>query len=100
MTGYGGILEFMKGANGKWRYGIGTHWSSPGMELNDLGFQNQADQIWEGQMVGYVENKPRGIFRTYEIALSEINYWNFGGEYLNSRTGIGSVIPFYQQVGF
>ena len=84
LTGYGGILEFVKGANGKWRYGVGTHWRSPGMELNDLGFQNKADEIWEGQMVGYVENTPKGFFRTYEITLSEINFWNFGGEYLYS----------------
>ncbi len=85
LTGYGGILEFVKGANGKWRYAIGTHWRSPGMELNDLGFQNKADEIWEGQMVGYVENKPNGIFRTYEISLAQINFWNFGGEYLFSQ---------------
>ncbi len=84
LTGHGGILEFSKGANGNWRYGIGTHWRSPGMELNDLGFQNTADEIWEGQMVGYVENTPKGIFRLYEISLAEINFWNFGGEYLYS----------------
>jgi hypothetical protein len=35
-------------------------------------------------MVGYVENTPKGIFRTYEISVAEINYWNFGGEYLYS----------------
>jgi hypothetical protein len=85
LTGYGGILDFMKGAKGHWRYGIGTEWQSPGLELNDMGFQNLADQIWEGQMVGYVENEPKGIFRTYEISLSQLNYWNFGGEYLRSE---------------
>jgi hypothetical protein len=85
LNGYGGILEFVKGANGHWRYGVGSHWSSQGMELNDIGFQNTADEVWEGQMAGYVENEPKGIFRTYDLTLAEINYWNFGGEFLFSR---------------
>jgi hypothetical protein len=84
ILGTGGSLEFMKAAKGKWRYGIGTHWSSPGMELNDIGFQNNADNILEAQTLGYVENIPKGIFRTYEIQLTQINFWNFGGEYLQS----------------
>lgn len=100
LTGYGGILEFVKGANGKWRYGIGTHWRSPGMELNDIGFQNKADEIWEGQMVGYVENTPRGIFRTYEVSLAEINFWNYGGEYLNSTWELEGLSLFTNKWGF
>ena len=83
LLGTGGSMEFVKAARGKWRYGIGVHWTSPGMELNDLGFQNNADNIMEALMVGYVENIPKGIFRTYEVQLTQINIWNFGGEYLN-----------------
>lgn len=85
LAGFGGIIDFMKGAKGHWRYGIGAEWQSPGLELNDMGFQNRADQIWEGQMVGYVENEPKGIFREYEISLAQLNYWNFGGEFLQSE---------------
>ena len=84
LSGHGGSFEFMKAANGKWRYGIGVHWISPGLELNDLGFQNLADEILQGQVISYVENKPHGIFRSYELSLSLLNYWNFGGEYLNT----------------
>ncbi len=85
LAGTGGSLEFIKGAKGKWRYGIGTHWSSPGMELNDLGFQSLTDYFLEAQMLAYVENKPKGIFRTYEVQLTQVNFWNFGGEYLRSE---------------
>ena len=85
LSGHGGSLEFVKGANGKWRFGIGTHWSSPGMELNDLGFQNSADMLLQGQTLGYVENTPRGFFRAYEFEFTQINLWNFGGEYLFSE---------------
>ncbi len=94
LTGSGGSLEFNKGANGKWRYGIGTHWYTPGMELNDIGFQNNADIFLEGQMIGYVENTPKGIFRTYEISVDEVNFWNFGGEYLSSEIELNAEAMF------
>ena len=85
LAGTGGSLEFGKGANGKWRYGMAIHWNSPGLELNDLGFQNNADMLLEGQMIGYEENAPMGIFRSYEMSLTQVNFWNFGGEYLQSE---------------
>jgi len=100
LTGSGGSLEFIKGANGKWRYGIGTHWVSPGLELNDLGFQTNADQFLEGQMIGYVENSPKGIFRNYELSLGQMNFWNFGGEYLFSMAELEAEIMFSNKWSF
>lgn len=85
LSGTAGTLEFRKAANGKWRFGIGAHWSSPGIELNDMGFQTNADHIMQGQTIGYVESKPHGIFRSYNIEFSEINHWNFGKEFLFSE---------------
>jgi hypothetical protein len=85
LRGTGGSLEISKGANGNWRYAIGVHWMSPGLELNDMGFQSMADILLQGQTVGYVENDPKWIFRTFELNLSQINFWNFGGEYLGSE---------------
>ena len=84
LKGTGGSLEFGKGANGKWRYAAGLHWVSPGLELNDMGFQPNADRIMGGAMLGYEENTPKGIFREYQLALTQVNFWNFGGEYLAS----------------
>ena len=84
LRGTGGSLEILKVSKGHWRYGAGVHWMTPGMELNDMGFQSMADFIMEGQMVGYVENTPKGIFREYEISIGQLNFWNFGGEYISS----------------
>jgi hypothetical protein len=41
--------------------------------------------LLEGQMLEYVENTPKGIFRTYEIGLTQVNFWNFGGEFIGSE---------------
>jgi hypothetical protein len=94
LSGTGGSLEIGKGANGKWRYGIGAHWSSPGMELNDMGFQQSVDKILQGQSISYVENVPKGIFRTYQFVLTEANYWNFGGEFITTE------LEFEMSLGF
>ncbi len=94
LSGTGGSLELGKGANGKWRYNVGVNWSSPGMELNDIGFMNSTDMILEGQGVTYVENTPKGIFRAYDIGISEANSWNFGGEFLRSEWELSANLGF------
>ncbi len=94
LRGTGGRLEFNKSANGKWRYGVGFNWMSPGLELNDMGFQPMADRIVQGQMLGYVENSPKWIFRQFGVSLSQNNAWNFGGEYLASEIGLESSFTF------
>lgn len=100
LMGTGGSLEFVKVAKGRWRYGIGTHWSSPGMELNDMGFQSIADFLLEGLMLGYVENKPAGIFRTYEVQMQQVNFWNFGGEFLRSEWDLEAEFLFTNKWSF
>jgi hypothetical protein len=99
LSGQGGSLELRKEANGKWRYGIGTHWRSPGLELNDLGFQSMADDLIEGQMIAYVENEPKGIFRSYELLLNQMNEWTFGGEYLGSVWNLETEFDFKNKWG-
>jgi len=100
MSGTGGSLEISKVSKGNWRYGIGLHWMSPGLELNDMGFQSMADMILEGQMVGYVENKPMWIFRSFEFEIGQINIWNFGREYLGSEIEFEAEFNFQNKWGF
>ncbi|HLO60800.1 MAG TPA: DUF5916 domain-containing protein [Bacteroidales bacterium] len=100
LQGTGGSLEIGKGSNGHWRYTAGLHWVSPGLELNDMGFQPNADMILGGATLGYEENKPHGIFRQYAINLSEVNFWNFGGQYLASEVGLEGSFTFENKWDF
>jgi len=50
--------------------------------------------IMEGQVLSYVENTPKGFFRAYEIELSQLNFWNFGGEYIQSEWELESSFTF------
>ena len=84
LSGFGGKFNIGKGSKGFWRYNTGISWLSPGLELNDLGYMNQADEIRQESEVSYFVNKTVSIFHTYNINLEQFNSWNFGGTYLGS----------------
>jgi hypothetical protein len=93
LGGYGGKLMIGKGSKGFWKFSTGGTWLSPGLELNDLGYMNTADQINQENDVSYLINKPVSIFRTYNIGLEQFNTWNFNGSYLGS----GAHLSFYSE---
>jgi hypothetical protein len=90
LGGYGGKVRIGKGSKGLWRYSAGVTWLSPGVELNDLGYMNSADEIRNENELGYFVNKPVSLFRTYKINLEQFNTWNFEGRFL----GLGSHLSF------
>lgn len=100
LSGYGGKLKLGKGSKGLWRYSTGVTWFSPGLELNDLGYMNQADVINQENEIAYFVNKPVSIFRTYKIDLEQFNWWNFNGTYLGSGGHLAFTSEFRNQWSF
>jgi len=90
LGGYGGKIRIGKGSKGLWRYSTGVSWLSPGVELNDIGYMNSADEIRNENELGYFVNKPVSIFRTYRLNLEQFNTWNYEGTFL----GAGSHLSF------
>jgi len=90
LSGFGGKVKIGKGSKGLWRYSTEASWRTPGLDLNDIGFMQTADQIRQRNDVSYFVNKPVSIFRTYSIGLDQDNYWDFGLDHLSSGMG-GSV---------
>ena len=78
LMGTGGNLQFGK-ASGDWRFEAGTTWRSPQLELNDIGFQRQADDIRYYGWVGYQPNKVLKNLRRYGINSSYVAAFDFGG---------------------
>ena len=72
LTGTGGDVKIGKIGNGHWRFESGGTWRSPELELNDLGFQRQADDIRHYTWVGYQTLKPDSTFRRAGI---NYNHW-------------------------
>ncbi|MDA9774172.1 DUF5916 domain-containing protein, partial [Saprospiraceae bacterium] len=71
LTGSGGILKIGNFA-GNIMFETGVTWRTPGLELNDIGFQRQADDLRHFFWSGYRWRKPFSIFR--EMSLN-YNHW-------------------------
>lgn len=81
LSGTGGNLQLGKIGNGHWKFETGATWRSPKLELNDLGFQRQADDIRHYTWIGYQTLKPDSLFRKVGINYNHWSVWDFGGEH-------------------
>ena len=100
LNGWGGKFTIGKGSKGRWKYSTGASWLSPGLELNDLGYMNTADQITQVNVVSYLVNQPVSIFNTCEMSLEQFNTWNFNGQYIGSGAHLSFTSVFKNQWGF
>jgi hypothetical protein len=85
LAGTSGLFRLAKIGGGGWRGSVRTRWIAPGFEVNDLGFQRQAD-LWENAVsLGYQQFQPGKVFRRYRVNWNAWTARTFGGE----RTGTG-----------
>lgn len=94
LSGFGGKIKIGKGSKGLWRYSTEVSWRTPGLDLNDIGYMQSADQIKQKNSVSYFVNKPVGAFRTYSMGLDQVNYWDFGLNHLYSGIIANSYFEF------
>lgn len=88
MTGLSAGIELGKEAGLHWRGRASYETTSPGFEVNDLGFQSRADQHAANFNVEYVEERPGRIFREWNIDSSLDAEWNYGGDRLSTGLDI------------
>ena len=81
LTGTGGKFTISKNG-GKLKFLHAITWKSPELELNDVGYMRQADNIMQAFWMGYRIYEPFSIFRYYNINLNQWTNWNFAGESL------------------
>lgn len=94
LTGTGGRLEVGKGGGGNWRYNVGANWKSPELELNDIGFLRQADDIRPYANVRRLFNKPTSWFRQMNYAYELSTGFDFGGNYNRVKHEVQGNISF------
>lgn len=94
LSGQGGRVKIGKGSKGLWRYSTEFNWRSPGLDLNDIGFMPKADLVSQQSELSYFVNKPVSIFRTYSVALTQNNNWDYGFNYLYSIASFTSSFEF------
>lgn len=76
LTGTGGTFKFGK-RSGRLTFDLGSSWLSPQLELNDVGFLLQTDQINQWSWMQYKVPKPIGIFRAQYYWIGQNLGWDF-----------------------
>jgi len=88
LTGTGGNIKIGKSGGGTFVFDTGVTWRSPELELNDMGFQRNADDITHYNWMAYRSLKPFSIFRRLQVNYNHYVSWNFEGE--NTYLGINT----------
>ncbi len=85
LTGFAGHLALDRLGTGNWGWGVGGEFLSPGFEVNDLGYQREADVAHQSAWLGYDRLGEGFLLRRRRVTLTQWSDWTFGGE----RTGTG-----------
>ncbi|MEX2465375.1 MAG: DUF5916 domain-containing protein [Gemmatimonadota bacterium] len=85
LSGASANIGVSKVSGGFWRVGTGIQTRTPGFEVNDLGFMNNADYATHWGWVGYHRTVPTGPFRRLFLNATAWHNWNYDGD----RTGTG-----------
>jgi hypothetical protein len=78
LTGWRGRLALNK-QSGNWRFNAATGYSSPGFEINDLGFLSVTDVINASVVGGHSWREPNRIMRDQTLMLATYQTWDTGG---------------------
>ncbi|MDX1476387.1 MAG: DUF5916 domain-containing protein [Saprospiraceae bacterium] len=81
LIGHGGNISIGE-RKGEFNFQTGVTWRSPKLELNDIGFMRNSDEINYYYWMGFRENDPVGKFRSYSINYNHWWRWDFGGNNL------------------
>ncbi len=93
LTGTGGRFEFGKGGGeDDWRYAIGGNFKSPELELNDLGFLRQADDIRQYAVLRRLFNKPTSWYRRANTYAELSTAFDFEGNYNRIQYEMGGYV--------
>ena len=80
LDGWAGNVEFGKWGGGYWRGAAMLQARSPGFEVNDMGFQRNADNLITAGFLGYHVSEPGEHFRRWNLNVNAWRAQTFGGE--------------------
>jgi hypothetical protein len=90
LSGYALRVEVGRRAGLHWRGDASFSATSPGFEINDIGFQTGADRVTAGGSLVYVQSTPTQRFRSYRISAGPELNWNHGGDFVGGRVNVGA----------
>ena len=90
LSGWGGTARVARYGNSKWLWSEEARFMSPGLELNDVGYLRQADQVLNEARLQFQETVPKGKFRSWGFSVGREDAWDFGGLKTSGRTGFNA----------
>ena len=79
LNGTGGYVKAGRKGNAKWAFSETFSWSSPGFDLNDMGYMKETDNRTNETEVAYRQTDIWKHFRYNAFTLTQKNQWNYGG---------------------
>ncbi len=73
---------------GNWLWDVDYSYASPGVELNDLGFQRSADFHFIGGNIRHRQTEPGRLFHNWTLGIEQSGVWNTGGIHTFSESGV------------
>lgn len=86
------------GGNTNWAVGAST--TTPGFEVNDLGFQTRVDRISGAAFLGHRWTRPGTLFRQASVSMSGGPSWNYDGDLIGASVGLGQYGQFHNYWGY
>lgn len=97
LSGLSSDLSLSKeGGNTNWAVGFST--TTPGFEVNDLGFQTRVDRISAAAFLGHRWTKPGKVFRQASLSATVGPSWNYGGDMIQmnvSGNAFGQLLNYW-----
>ena len=91
LSGFAGQLVLNKHAGDRWRFGAGIDTRSPGFEVNDIGYQRDADRTIQFTWLNRRWLKPGKVFRRFNLNFNQWTAWSYGWD----RMGVGGNVNFH-----
>ena len=88
LSGWLADAKLEKKGGGHMRGGLYAHARSPGLEMNDVGYQRSTNWILQGGWIGYNHFEPAGRFRSWDANFNAWNGMNFAGEHLSTGVNV------------
>ena len=79
LNGTGGYVKAGRKGNAKWAFAETFSWSSPGFDLNDMGYMKETDNRTNETEIVYRQTDIWKQFRYNAFTLTQKNQWNYGG---------------------
>lgn len=99
LSGTGAMLEIGKFGGGSWRWAVGGTARSPGFDVNDIGYQRNADAIDQFVWVGYRNFQPGRIVRNWNLNFNQWTGWTFGRERVSTGGNVNGYVQFINHWG-